>query len=67
MRAEVTKEFVGQPDNHDFPRGIAVGEILYGALAEAAVAAGNAVAAEPSAEPGAGSMPKPTRRRAPKG
>lgn len=50
MRAEVTKEFVGQPDNHDLPRGIAVGEILYGKLADEAVRLGRAVPADLAAD-----------------
>lgn len=43
MRAEVTKEFKGQPDNAPGERYFVVGEILYGALAERAVADGCAV------------------------
>lgn len=68
MRAEVTKEFVGQPDNHDLPRGIAVGEILYGRIAEEAVRLGRAVPAELAAEaefapaPETPPQPKPAKR-----
>lgn len=42
MKAEVIREFRGTPDNANSERGIAVGEILYGALAEQAVKDGNA-------------------------
>jgi len=42
MKAEVTKEFRGTPDNANSERGIAVGEVIYGKLARAAVEAGSA-------------------------
>lgn len=42
MKAEVTKEFRATPDNASSERGIAVGEIIHGDLAAAAVKAGNA-------------------------
>jgi hypothetical protein len=42
MKAEVTKEFRGTPDNATSERGIAVGEIIFGEFAKAAVKAGNA-------------------------
>lgn len=42
MKAEVTTEFRGTPDNATSERGIAVGEIIYGDLAKQAVKAGNA-------------------------
>lgn len=44
MRATVTKEFKGKGDHDDAERYFAVGEVILGDLAKAAVKAGNAAA-----------------------
>lgn len=55
MKAKVTREFRGQGDHDTTERYFALDETIYGALAEAAVKAGNAVkeaAAAPRAKKG---------------
>lgn len=68
MFARVTEEFAGRPDDQVMPRQIAVGEVITGELAEAAVRAGWAEAVPPNSktetpEPAADGRPVPPNGR----